>query len=59
MSKSVVVALPWSTSKTRCPSYADDEVGIELLCSRPGAGALTLNGEVLPMKGAKPLPASD
>jgi hypothetical protein len=39
--------------------YADDDVGVELLCSRPGPGALTLNGAVLPMKGAKPLPASD
>ena len=39
--------------------YADEEVGIELLCSRPGAGAVTVNGAVLPLKGAKPLPSSD
>ena len=39
--------------------YADEEVGIELLCSRPGKGAVTVNGTVLPLKGAKPLPSSD
>jgi hypothetical protein len=39
--------------------YADEELGIELLCTRAGTGALTVNGAVLPIKGAKPLPASD
>jgi hypothetical protein len=39
--------------------YADEELGLELLCTRGGAGALTLNGQVLPLKGAKPLPSSD
>jgi hypothetical protein len=39
--------------------YGDDELGIELLCSRPGEGALTVNGELLLLKGAKPLPSSD
>jgi hypothetical protein len=39
--------------------YADDELGLELLCSRAGTGALTVDGRVLPVKGAKPLPSSD
>jgi hypothetical protein len=39
--------------------YADEEVGVELLCTKAGAGSLTCNGEVLAVKGAKPLPASD
>jgi hypothetical protein len=39
--------------------YADEELGLELLCTRAGTGALTVNGEVLQVKGAKPLPASD
>jgi hypothetical protein len=39
--------------------YADDELGLELLCTRPGDGALAADGTVLPLKGAKPLPASD
>ncbi|HJR25500.1 MAG TPA: hypothetical protein VJ804_08510 [Acidimicrobiales bacterium] len=39
--------------------YADDELGLELLCSRAGAGALTVDGRELPLKGAKPLPSSD
>ena len=39
--------------------YADEEVGVELLCTRAGAGTLTCNGDVLQLKGAKPLPSSD
>lgn len=39
--------------------YADEEVGLELLCTKAGEGTLTLNGEALSIKGAKPLPASD
>lgn len=39
--------------------YADEELGLELLCTKPGAGTLTCNGVALAVKGAKPLPASD
>jgi hypothetical protein len=39
--------------------YADEELGLELLCTSPGAGSLTCNGAPLALKGAKPLPASD
>jgi hypothetical protein len=39
--------------------YADEELGIELLCARPGDGALAVDGQVLLVKGAKPLPSSD
>ncbi len=39
--------------------YADDELGLELLCTRAGEGALTVDGRPLLEKGAKPLPSSD
>lgn len=39
--------------------YADEDLGLELLVSKAGGGALTCNGVVLEIKGAKPLPASD
>lgn len=39
--------------------YADEDLGVELLCTKPGPGTLTVNGVPLPMKTAKPLPASD
>ena len=39
--------------------YADDELGLELLCTRAGTGALTVDGRLLLLKGAKPLPSSD
>ncbi len=39
--------------------YADDGVGIELLCTKSGAGALFVNGAPLLLKAAKPLPSSD
>lgn len=39
--------------------YADDETGIELLVTKAGEGTLAVNGTALPLKNAKPLPASD
>lgn len=39
--------------------YADEELGVELLCTKAGQGTLALNGTPLPLKTAKPLPASD
>jgi hypothetical protein len=39
--------------------YADEELGLELLCTKPGQGTLAVNGTPLQLKGAKPLPASD
>jgi hypothetical protein len=39
--------------------YADEELGVELLCTKPGQGTLAVNGVPLPLKAAKPLPASD
>lgn len=39
--------------------YADDESGLEVLCTRAGEGSLTVDGRPLTVKGAKPLPSSD
>lgn len=39
--------------------YADDALGLELLCTKGGEGTLAVNGTPLPLKDAKPLPASD
>jgi hypothetical protein len=39
--------------------YADDDAGLELLCTRAGPGQLTVDGRSLLVKGAKPLPSSD
>jgi hypothetical protein len=39
--------------------YADEELGLEVLCSKAGDGTLTIGAEPLPLKGAKPLPSSD
>jgi hypothetical protein len=39
--------------------YASEERGLEVLCSKAGAGALSVGDELLPLKDAKPLPASD
>jgi hypothetical protein len=39
--------------------YADDDLGLEVLCTKPGAGSLSIGDTPLPVKGAKPLPASD
>ncbi|HXX89344.1 MAG TPA: hypothetical protein VEI83_03860 [Acidimicrobiales bacterium] len=39
--------------------YADEASGLEVLCTKAGAGTLTLDGTVIELKGAKPLPSSD
>ncbi len=39
--------------------YADEDLGIELLCTKAGKGSLRLNGAPLGLKQAKALPASD
>jgi hypothetical protein len=39
--------------------YADDELGLELLCTKPGEGTVAVNGTALELKQSKPLPASD
>jgi hypothetical protein len=39
--------------------YSDEASGLELLCTKGGAGTLTLEGERLSIKTAKPLPSSD
>ncbi|RLV48318.1 hypothetical protein D9V37_14745 [Nocardioides mangrovicus] len=39
--------------------YSDPGSGLELLCTRPGAGQLRVGGTVLGVKQAKNLPSSD
>ncbi|WP_369230911.1 hypothetical protein AB5J56_06400 [Streptomyces sp. R21] len=39
--------------------YADEDLGLEILCTKPGPGTLAVGGVPMPMKSAKPLPASD
>ncbi len=39
--------------------YELESAGVEVLCSKAGAGPLTIGGEVLTEKGAKALPSSD
>ena len=39
--------------------YADEESGLELLCTKPGNGPLAADGRSVPPKSAKPLPSSD
>lgn len=39
--------------------YADADLGLELLCTQGGAGALSIGDTPLLVKGAKPLPSSD
>ena len=39
--------------------YTDVDSGLEALCTKPGAGSLSLDGRPLAVKEAKKLPASD
>jgi hypothetical protein len=39
--------------------YTDSTGDLEVLCTKPGAGSLSLGNETLVLKEAKPLPSSD
>jgi hypothetical protein len=39
--------------------YADEETGLEVLCSKAGAGSLSVDGRAIAAKEAKKLPSSD
>jgi hypothetical protein len=54
------VALSEATEGTALGKrYAEEDLGIELLCTKAGEGDLFANGSRLLVKGAKPLPSSD
>jgi hypothetical protein len=51
---------PQLTSETRLGKrYVDAPSGLEVLCARPGAGGLTVDGRALTIKAPQALPASD
>lgn len=39
--------------------YTDEGETVELLCTKAGAGSLSIGDDALGVKGAKPLPSSD
>ena len=39
--------------------YVDQQTGLELLCTKAGAGSLAIDGRALTIKQTKPLPSSD
>jgi len=39
--------------------YTNGTGDLEILCTKPGAGSLSVGGELLVLKEAKPLPSSD
>lgn len=49
----------WSEGTQLGKRYADDAVGIEVLCTKAGDGSLSVDGAPLGLKDAKPLPSSD
>lgn len=48
-----------STGTAMGKRYGGDDLPVELLCTKPGPGTLSIGTEPLPLKEAKPLPASD
>ncbi|MEU1690436.1 hypothetical protein ABZ590_02315 [Streptomyces hirsutus] len=39
--------------------YADEDSGLQVMCTRGGAGELAVDGRPLQLMGTRPLPASD
>jgi hypothetical protein len=50
---------PFDTGTLLGKRYVHADSGLELLCTKAGAGALSVGDELLPVKEAKPLPSSD
>jgi hypothetical protein len=53
------IALDHSAGAQMGKRFADEESGLEVLCSKGGAGSLSLDGRAISAKDAKKLPASD
>jgi hypothetical protein len=39
--------------------YEDTDAGVEVLCTKPGPGNLSIGARAMAQKDAKPLPSSD
>ncbi len=50
---------PEFSGGTQVGKRFEHESGLELLCTKAGAGALGVDGKPLPLKESKPLPSSD
>ncbi len=50
---------PEFSGGTQVGKRFEHESGLELLCTKAGAGALAVDGKPLPLKESKPLPSSD
>jgi hypothetical protein len=49
----------FSAGTTMGKRYTDPAGTFELLCVKPGAGSLSIDGVAMQLKDAKPLPSSD
>lgn len=50
---------PFDTGTLVGKRYVDADDTVELLCTKPGVGSLSIGDQPLDVKGAKPLPSSD
>ena len=53
------VAAPFDQGTLVGKRYVTDDDSVELLCTKAGAGSLSVGDSPLEVKGAKPLPSSD
>lgn len=54
-----LTADPELSGGTQVGKRFEHESGLELLCTKAGAGTLAVDGVALPLKESKPLPSSD
>ncbi len=50
---------PFDTGTLIGKRYATDDPPVEVLCTKPGSGSLSIGEVPLPVKSAAPLPSSD
>jgi len=59
MASAVTPALGFSSDTQLGKRYVNEAGTLEVLCTKPGPGSLSVDGVALKVKGAKPLPSSD
>jgi hypothetical protein len=55
----MAISEAWASGTVAGKRFADEVTGLEVLCSKSGAGALSVTGRALKTMGTKKLPSSD
>lgn len=55
----LVISESYSSGSLMGKRYTDEDIGIEILCTKAGDGAISIDGSIIGIKETKKLPSSD